>query len=275
MTRLLVVDAYDDAGRAALRGAGATPAGELYTRALTALGWTTDTADSKAGGIEVPAGRSLSDYAGVVWTGSNLSIHAAAEAVAQQIELARAVFDLGVPQFGSCWAIQLAAVAAGGECARNPRGREFGVAPPIRPTEAGRRHALLHGRAAAYSALTCHEDMVVRAPAGAEVLATNDFAPVQALDVRRGRGRFWAVQYHPEYDFHEIACLAELRREQLLAESYFADEAAAARYAADFRRLHETPGHQELLERYAVPPEVRSTGERQVEIANWLQRISE
>lgn len=52
--------------------------------------------------------------------------------VRQQIEFAQHVFASNVPCYGSCWAMQLAAVAAGGVCAANPRGREMGFARRVR-----------------------------------------------------------------------------------------------------------------------------------------------
>ena len=48
-----------------------------------------------------------------------------------QIEFARAAFDAQVPSFGSCWAAQIAVVAAGGACQENPKGREMGIARKI------------------------------------------------------------------------------------------------------------------------------------------------
>lgn len=69
----------------------------------------------------------LSKYDAVAWTGCSLTVYSGEPEVVKQIELAKQAFRLGIPQFGSCWAIQIAAVAAGGVCARNPRGREMGM----------------------------------------------------------------------------------------------------------------------------------------------------
>ncbi len=72
----------------------------------------------------------------------------------RQIELAKAVFAAGVPFFGSCWGLQVAVTAAGGEVRANPRGREFGFARRILLTEAGREHRLFAGKPAAFEAPT-------------------------------------------------------------------------------------------------------------------------
>lgn len=272
--RLLVIDAYDAAGRRSLVGEGVTPAGELYARALAAENPGLEINVLRFGESGENWPEELRRYAGIVWTGSNLTVHRPDAAVTSHLEFARAAFAAGVAQFGSCWAIQLAAVAAGGECARNPRGREFGIGRGITATDAGRRHPLLRGRPPVYEAFVSHEDMVVALPPGAELLAGNEFCAVQALSVRHRRGSFWAVQYHPEYDFHEIARLAALRREQLVREVRFADDAEADAFVADFTALHRDADDQMLRRRHAVAPDVLEPTIRRTEIRNWLQCLA-
>lgn len=268
--RILVIDSYDAAGRASLVAHGVTPAGELYNHALTAVDPSLAIEVLRFGepGAQWPT--SVDDFDGIVWTGSNLTVHRPDAAVESHLAFARAAFAAGVPQFGSCWAIQLAAVAAGGACARNPRGREFGIGRAITCTEAGLRHPLLHGRPAVYEAFVSHEDMVVAIPPGAQLLAGNEFCAVQALAVRNQQGVFWAVQYHPEYDFHEIARLTALRREQLVREVRFADDAEAARFVVDFTELHRNAEHVALRERHRAGRDVCDPTVRRIEIANWI-----
>lgn len=69
----------------------------------------------------------LSAYDAVGWTGCSLTIYSGEPRVVKQIDLAKECYRRGIPQFGSCWAIQIAASAAGGTCAKNPRGREMGI----------------------------------------------------------------------------------------------------------------------------------------------------
>ncbi len=275
MPRLLVVDAYDPPGRVALDGCGATRAGRLYEATLRSIegGDSLSLDVLEMGESGRAAGAAVSGYDGIVWTGSNLTIHRPTDLVLDQLELSRAAFAAGVPQFGSCWAIHVAVVAAGGTCARNPKGREFGVARAIRPNAVGRDHPLLAGRPPLYEAFASHEDMVVSLPPGAASLAGNEFCRIQAAEVRFAEGVFWAVQYHPEYDFHEIASLSVLRREQLVREGRFADEAEAIRYAEDSEALHRGSADREVRQRQVVGNEIMDPGPRRLEIRNWLRAI--
>ncbi|MBX3026850.1 type 1 glutamine amidotransferase [bacterium] len=271
--RLLVLDAYDAAGRQALQGAGATLAGELYRRLLQTLEPTAHVAVAalESDGFHPPA--ALASYDGIVWTGSNLTVHRDGPAVRQQLELARAAFAARVPSFGSCWAVHIAVTAAGGRCAANPRGREFGVARKITLTDAGRAHPLYAGKPLAFDALTSHEDEVVELGPHATLLAGNGFSRVQAVHVERDGGVFWAVQYHPEYDLIDVARLAILRAPQLIAQGFFADADQAAGYRHELEALHADRSRRDLAYRLAVDDDVLQPRVRTREVRNWLEQL--
>src|SRR5580693_5869946 len=164
---------------------------EIRARQRTALGYDSGTGYANvlrridpslrvdvlaaADGAALPAGVALGSYDGVAVTGSALNLYHGGAPVARQVELAKAVFEAGVPFFGSCWGLQLAVAAAGGEVRANPRGREFGFARRIVLTDAGREHRVFAGKPVAFEAPCVHLDEIARLPAGATVLAHNDF----------------------------------------------------------------------------------------------------
>jgi len=276
--RLLVLDAYAREGRAALRDAGATEAGPLYATLLVRLrpDARVDVAHAADGPLDLPAAADLDDYAGVVWTGSSLTIHDDDDPrVRRQIDLARAIRSRRVRSFGSCWAAQVATVAGGGRCAANPRGREFGVSRGIALSAAGRAHPMYRGKPARFDALTSHADHVVALGPTTTCLATNDWSPVQAVDVGDAGPHFWAVQYHPEYDLHEVASLARLRRRELIAQGTFADETEADAFIADMEALHADPHRDDLKQRHGVDESVLDPDLRTLEVRNWLDSIRE
>lgn len=271
--RLLVLDAYDAAGRHALQGAGATLAGELYRRLLQHLEpeAQVDVAAHADGGFPVPA--PLGSYDGIAWTGSNLTVHRDTPAVRQQLDLARAAFAAQVPSFGSCWAVHIAVTASGGRCAANPRGREFGVARKITLNDAGRAHPLYAGKAPAFDALTSHEDHVVELGPHATLLAGNEFSPVQGVEVAHDGGVFWAVQYHPEYELLDVARLGVLRAPQLIAQGFFAAAEDAAVFLGELEALHADHARRDLVYRLGVDADVLDADIRTREVRNWLDRL--
>jgi GMP synthase (glutamine-hydrolysing) len=115
MLRLLVAEGNTLAGRRRIAdSAGATPA-ESYADVLRAIApdAQVDICTPADEGATVPA--LLDSYDGVAITGSSLNIYQREAASLRQIDFVREVFARAIPMFGSCWGLQLAAVAAGGE----------------------------------------------------------------------------------------------------------------------------------------------------------------
>ncbi len=273
---LLVVDAYPDEDRQHLAKAGATPAGDLFSALLTRLEPTAEVEVIRPADVTsaLPDGVALEQFDGVCWSGSTLTIHDSTDDRARrQVELARSAYSAGCASFGSCWGAQIAAAAADGTCIANPKGREFGVSRQIQLTEAGRSHPLLEGKAPTFMAYTSHLDMISRLPPRSTLLASNDATDVQALEVKSGRGWFWATQYHPEFDAHEVAVICRVRAEQLAEEGLFATAGGAHEWAGTMERLHAAPDDDQLSVELELDESVLDFDQRTIEVRNWLQRV--
>ena len=222
----------------------------------------------------LPSGTNLQDYDAYIWTGSDLTIyHHDDPRVIRQIELAQAIFRAGVPCYGSCWGVQMAAVAAGGEVQKNPKGREWGLARDIRPTEAGRRSLLLAGKPDRYDGFIMHLDEVTHLPEGAMLLATNEHTHVQALEVQHENGVFWATQYHPEYNLYEMARLIAARAKPLIGEGFFETPEEVQAYADKMRRLHQQPDSETLRQELRVGDDILDAEIREQELRNWIDHL--
>jgi GMP synthase (glutamine-hydrolysing) len=270
--RILVIDGNVAEIRARQVAALGYDSGSGYARTLQRIDASLqiDIVLAADGEPKFPQGIGLEDYHGVTMTGSALNIYNGGAPVMRQIELAKAVFAAGVPFFGSCWGLQVAVTAAGGEVRANPRGREFGFARRILLTGAGQEHPLFAGKPLTFEAPTVHRDEIASLPAGAETLAVNDFG-LQAAAFSWRKGSFWGVQYHPEYDYLDIAAAAERYGDTLISEGKFADNAALASFAAELRALQASPCDNALLWKHALGPAMQTETMRLLEIRNWLQ----
>ena len=270
--RILVIDGNVAEIRAKLVAALGYDSGLGYARVLNRIdpALQVDIVLAADGEPAFPEGVGLEDYDGVTMTGSALNIYNGGAPVTRQIELAKAVFAAGVPFFGSCWGLQVAVTAAGGEVRANTRGREFGFARRILLTDAGREHGLFVGKPTTFEAPTIHRDEIVALPAGAAILAKNDFG-LQAASFTVGRGTFWGVQYHPEYDYLDIAAAAERYGEVLVKEGKFTDLHALKTFAAELRALHADADNSALLWKHALGPAMHTETLRRLEIRNWLE----
>ena len=269
---LLVIEGNAHAARENYRAAFGQTASESYAAVLGEIApdATVDICCPADEDARLPDAAGLEAYDGVAITGSALNLYNGGSPVLRQIDLARAVFASHAPFFGSCWGLQVASAAAGGEVIRNPKGREIGFARNIFATEAGRAHKLLRGRGGAYDAPCSHLDIVV-APPGAIILAQDAMSPVQAAEISWSGGTFWGVQYHPEYSLREIAAILGGRPETLVRERFFADALAARAYVEDLRALDADPGRREIAWRLGLGDDVLDPSRRRTELINFIE----
>jgi len=222
----------------------------------------------------MPDGKAIADYDGFIMGGSGLNLPGGEQDphICQQVELAKTVFEAGVPFLGSCWGLQVAAAASGGRVAVNPRGRELGIARKISVTPEGRGCGLFDGKASVFDSPAIHFDEVTHLPAGGVALATNGHTSVQAASISFRSGTFWGVQYHPEFDLAHMADLIRGYHELLVSEGFFQDTPAALAHATQLDVLHQNPDRMDLAWLLGIDQDVLDPRIRYREIENWIRR---
>ena len=274
--RFLIIDGYTKDARQQLQTGGASLAAALYTGMLDhcgPAGTECDVIFPADPGASLPVGTAIRDYDGIAWTGCSSCVFSGEPDVALQIEFARECFRQSVPAFGSCWAAQIAVVAAGGQVALNPKGREMGIARAITLSHEGREHPLYEGKPGVFDAFTSHDDEVTVLPDGVVRLAGNDFTRVQSVGVKQGGTEFWGLQYHPEYNLHEMARLMFCRLEKLVKLKLFADKAAGLAHIDQLEALYVDPSRADIASALGLNPDVMDESLRTVEVRNWINHL--
>ena len=273
--RFLVLDGYPKESRDQFDDVGMTLAGILYENMLLEYLpeascdiWYTSDAPG-----EVPSDKELADYAGILWPGCNLTVYHDDERCRCHLDVARRGFDIGVPGFGSCWGIQVPVYVAGGSVEPHPQGREMGVIRNIHVSDAGRQHPMFEGKPAVYSHFLSHDDYITRLPEASTLLAGNAYAPVQAATTKYLNGEFWGVQYHPEYDLHELARLIIAREPKLVNQGIFQGSEDLMAYVERLEALHADPARTDLRWQLGIDDTVIDAGIRQREFINWLKHL--
>ncbi len=271
--RFLVVEGNTRDARQAHKAAYGLTLSESYAAVLQGIAGDSicDIAFPADEGANLPDAAGLESYDGIVLTGSHLNIYDRTPDILRQIDLMRATYASRTPSFGSCWGLQVAAVAADGDVQKNPLGREVGFARRLTPTEAGRAHPLLADRPAAFDAPAIHLDMVTTIPRDCTVLASNAISPVQAAEIRVDGGVFWGVQYHPEFSLGELAVILGRRTDMLVAEGFCRTRENAEAYAAELAALDREPTRFDLAWRHGVDAEVLEPQRRTREIRNFIE----
>ena len=278
MPRLLIADGNDRDGRAKRRDVLGRTTAESFAAVVTDLAPHAECVLIAPADADfcLPAGLGLHEADGLILTGSTLRLTEGGPAVERQLALMRAAFAAGLPIFGSCWGIQVAAAVAGGTIGPNPRGPEYGFARRLAPTAEGAGHPLLAGRGPAWDAPAIHTDSVLAPPPGASVLAANAVLDVQAIEIRHGAGLFWGTQYHPEVDPDELAAMLRLSAESVVEAGLATDEAEVTAYADEVRAFAEDTEEQRryLAWRHGLGKDLLDPLQRRREIRNFLKYLS-
>ncbi|NOY60121.1 MAG: type 1 glutamine amidotransferase [Calditrichaeota bacterium] len=272
--RYLIIDGYPKQSRDQFDQVGMTLAGQLYAYLLLKYQPDAryDIMYASDPGVELPEEKGLEQYAGVIWPGCNLTVyHDHDERVVKMVNLSKRSYETGVPQFGSCWGVQIAVYAAGGEVKPNPKGREMGIARKIHLTEEGLKHPMYDGKPP--DGFISHDDEITKLPEGAKWLATNDFTRIQAVSVKHKNGIFWATQYHPEYNLREVARLIVAREKKLKKMGLFDNNNDFVDYVKKLEALAKDPGRKDIRWQLAIDDDLISESIIQCEFSNWLKKI--
>jgi GMP synthase (glutamine-hydrolysing) len=275
--RFLVAESEPPDARESRRESVGRSSGETYidTLRILAPGAVCHRVKPADRGAALPDHAGLQSYDAVFVTGSPLHLYQDTPETRREVDLMRAVFEAGVPSFGSCAGLQVATVAAGGTVRPSQRGREAGFARRITPTEAGHRHPLLAGRPASFDAPAFHSDEVETLPEGATLLAFNTVTEVQAVEIRHGPGVFWGVQYHPELDLHEVAGALRRQCDDLVSEGYARSSEDLERYASMLEALHQAPDRRDLAWLLGLDVQVTQIELRLMELRNFIRFVVE
>jgi GMP synthase (glutamine-hydrolysing) len=218
----------------------------------------------------IPAGLSLDDFQGIVWTGSLLNIYDSGPAIERQIELAKELFTKKNKIFGSCWGLQVLNTAAGGSVRRNPRGLEAIIANDITINKNGIGHLMYKNKPIKFDSFCWHYDEVDRIAADAVVLSSNNKSSIQALSFQRNNSNIWAVQYHPEFNAKWISLLMKQRKKILIKENIFNSN-------NDFDDLYsylsDIGNSEHLRKKLAISESLLENNIHTLELFNWLEYV--
>ncbi len=222
--KLLIVEGNNEETRVQRGTFGIKPYHLLFKEMLHFLVPNAETQSVfPADGIkDLPSISQLEEFDGVLWTGSSLSVTNAIPDVTRQLDFAESIFQSGTPLYGSCWGLQVATIAAGGEVGRSANGLEFGISRPIELTQKGVESPFFEGRSLNYTALCLHYDEVLKLPQNAIVLASNSHSSIQAMTFHYKKSSFFGLQYHPEFNAEQMSLINNCIEEKLVGSASFA-----------------------------------------------------
>lgn len=132
----------------------------------------------------------LTNYDGVIVTGSPASVNDDAPWVGKMLELVRVIETQKIPMFGACFGHQAIAKALGGTVGYNPDGWQLGSTS----TRFSGDRSWLNG-AGDIVLYAAHKEQVTGLPAKADILSSSPQCPIGAFAVG---DHVFTTQYHPE-----------------------------------------------------------------------------
>ena len=221
-------------------------------------------------GNYIPQGVNLDDFQGIVWTGSLLNIYDLGPAIERQIELAKELFKKENKIFGSCWGLQVLAVAAGGTVRKNPKGLEAVIANNIVINSEGMKHPLYKNKPRIFDSLCWHYDEVKNLPSGTTVLSSNEMSDIQSMVFTRDKSEIWGVQYHPEFDPGWISGLMQQRKKLLLEEGIYLNSEEFDKFSSFFASIEKNDDKKNQL---SISETIINRKTHTVELSNWLKNF--
>ena len=213
---------------------------------------------------------------GVIFTGSAVNWSADDRQAKPARDVMAHALKCQKPIFGSCYGMQLAVTVLGGQNRAHRTATEFAIARDIKINEAGLNHPLYKDKPSRFDAKCMHRDEVAQLPSGAICLSGNEHSRYQSMVYETESETLWAVQYHPELTFSEIATY--IRRNDVQSFSdvmQFAQnldiEADRAQILSDFEKLDKT-ADSHLRTRYHLD-ETMNDEHHCRELINFLRQV--
>ncbi|MAY03092.1 MAG: GMP synthase [Gammaproteobacteria bacterium] len=176
--------------------------------------------------------------AGVVVTGSPAMVTDKLDWSEYTADWLRHALVTRLPILGICYGHQLLAHALGGEVDFHPKGREIGTTR-VSLLENSSEDSLFSGSESPFLVHVSHMQSVVRLPAGAEVLGSNEFEAYHAV---RFAENVWGLQFHPEFSETAMRAYISERQETLQEEGLDVEEL--------LKQISPTPVAEKLMHRF-------------------------
>ncbi|PWQ95637.1 glutamine amidotransferase [Leucothrix pacifica] len=180
----------------------------------------------------------LSDYIGVIITGSHSMVTEKEPWSEHLLPFIRQMFQVEIPVFGICYGHQLISKAMGGSVAYHKQGIQAGTVA-IALTDEAQYDPIFSQLPRTFSGNVGHSQSVIELPEVATLLASNHHESHEAI--RLGKV-MWGVQFHPEF--------TQSITRQYIGLSQAAIGATDQNVETLISECGETPESRSLIERF-------------------------
>ena len=163
-------------------------------------------------------------YHGIIFTGGAMRINDLTDEIKKHINFASNCFNHKKKILAICWGLQVCSTAAGGRVAPGKNGAHIGIASSVEINKEGQKNLIYKNKKLKFTTPAFNFDEVCETPEGATLLSSDKVNKVMCVYFKSGNSEIWGLQYHPDYEYHQIINLSNERKDQMIANKYFKDK---------------------------------------------------
>ena len=163
-------------------------------------------------------------YHGIIFTGGAMRINDLTDEIKKHINFASNCFNHKKTILAICWGLQVCSTAAGGRVAPGKNGAHIGIASSVEINKEGQKNLIYKNKKLKFTTPAFNFDEVCETPEGATLLSSDKVNKVMCVYFKSGNSEIWGLQYHPDYEYHQIINLSNERKDQMIANKYFKDK---------------------------------------------------
>ena len=166
----------------------------------------------------------IDKFDGIIFTGGAMRINDMTNEIKKHINFASNCFKHDKKILAICWGLQVCSTAAGGSVAPAKNGAHIGIATNVMINKEGKDNIIYKNKKTIFTSPAFNYDEVCQIPEGATLLSTDKVNHVMAIYFKPGKSEVWGLQYHPDYEYHQMISLANARKDRIIKNKQFKDE---------------------------------------------------
>ena len=166
----------------------------------------------------------INQFNGIIFTGGAMRINDMTDEIKRHINFAANCFKHDKKILAICWGLQVCSTAAGGSVAPAKNGAHIGIATDVVINKEGQSNLIYKNKKTIFTSPAFNYDEVCQIPEGATLLSTDKVNHVMAIYFKPGKSEVWGLQYHPDYEYHQMISLANARKGRIIKNKQFKDE---------------------------------------------------
>ena len=163
-------------------------------------------------------------YHGIIFTGGAMRINDLTDEIKKHINFASNCFNHKKKILAICWGLQVCSTAAGGRVASGKNGAHIGIASSVEINKEGQKNLIYKNKKIKFTTPAFNFDEVCETPEGATLLSSDKVNKVMCVYFKSGNSEIWGLQYHPDYEYHQMINLSNERKDQMITNKYFKDK---------------------------------------------------